>query len=184
MNTVRSRRGARDSLPSAPDIEEPAAIEAAPAGPEAAMHDEEKTATPIVDGGAASEPRASVAPAPYVGPAEARTLAVMPPFAAAPVADGWAALAELQATFARACEEAAAEVTEVTRSGIAASSDAALALLDARTYAEAVEINAGLARRNVAALVVGAVRLSEIGVTALAEASRPLFTSLPAPWRG
>ena len=53
------------------------------------------------------------------------------------------------AALARGFEKAAVEVTGISRSGMAATADAAVALLGARTFAEALEINAGLARRRV-----------------------------------
>ena len=46
----------------------------------------------------------------------------------------------------------------------------------------AVEINAGMARRGFDAMVEGSARLSEIGVKAMSEASRPLFTRWSAAW--
>ena len=63
----------------------------------------------------------------------------------------------------------------MTRSGIAAASDAAIALFGARTFSEAVEINARLARRGVDAMIEGSAKLSDIGVTAVSEASRPII---------
>lgn len=96
--------------------------------------------------------------------------------------DAWRAFAEMQSVLARACEEVAAEVGGFTRSGIAAGTDAALALLGARTFAEAVEINAGLVRRRFDAMIEGSAKLSEIGVKAMAAASRPVLTQLSASW--
>ncbi|HTV89714.1 MAG TPA: phasin family protein [Stellaceae bacterium] len=102
--------------------------------------------------------------------------------AAAAADDGWTVLAEAQAALARACEEMTVEVGGMTRSGIAAGTDAALALLGARTFAEAVEINAGLARRGFDTIIGGSAKLSEIGVKAMTEASRPILTRLSASW--
>jgi hypothetical protein len=183
MNNARSRRATRDSAAAASDIgasgsdapesEAAAPIAAASADPAAAAPDDtESVAAPVAGGAAVSEPLPLIEP---------------PPIAAAPVtprpaADGWSALTEVQAVFGRACEEVAVEVTDVARSGVAAGADAALALLDARTYAEAIEINAGLARRGAAMILVGSARLSEIGVKAMAEVARPLFAGLSGPW--
>ena len=85
-----------------------------------------------------------------------------------------------QTALARGFEEIAAEMTGIARSGVAASTDAALALLGARTFAEAVEINASLARRRFDAMVEGSARLSDIGVKAITEASRPFLPRLGA----
>ena len=91
------------------------------------------------------------------------------------VDDAWTALSDVQTALVRGFEQIAAEMSGMTRSGIAAASEAALALLAARTVSEAAEINAGLARRGVDAMIDGGARLSEIGVAALAEASRPML---------
>ena len=94
----------------------------------------------------------------------------------ASVDDAWTALSEVQTAFVRGFEQIASEMSGLTRSGIAAASEAALALLAAKTVTEAVEINAGFARRRVDAMIDGSARLSEIGVAALTEASRPMLS--------
>jgi hypothetical protein len=166
MSDARPRRAARDSGRSEPvAAEEPAASDAAADAP------------PLVAANLTAETVTAAA------------VAVSPPEPAAPVirgpeaaGDAWTALTEAQAAVARACEEIAVELGGITRSGIAAGSDAALALLGARTLAEAVEINAVLVRRGFDAIVEGSARLSEIGVKAVAEASQPLLTRLSATW--
>jgi hypothetical protein len=102
--------------------------------------------------------------------------------AAAAADDPWTALADMQVALARGFEEIAVEMTGMTRSGIAAAADAAMAMLGARTFAEAVEINAGLARRGADAMIEGSVKLSDIGVKAVTEASRPILSRLGATW--
>jgi hypothetical protein len=96
--------------------------------------------------------------------------------------DPWSALTEAQSALARGFEKAAVEMTGISRSGMAATADAAVALLAARTFAEALEINAGLARRGVDAMLEGSARLSEIGAQAVADASRPLFARFGRNW--
>ena len=91
---------------------------------------------------------------------------------AAAAETAWTAFAEAQSALARGFERAAVEVTGISRSGMAATADAAVALLGARTFAEAIEINAGLARRRVDAMLEGSARLSEIGATAITDASQ------------
>jgi Phasin protein len=103
-----------------------------------------------------------------------------PPEAAAETA--WTAFAEAQSSLARGFERAAVEVTGISRSGMAATADAAVALLGARTFAEAIEINAGLARRRVDALLEGSARLSEIGATAVTDAYRPFLSRFAWNW--
>jgi len=104
-----------------------------------------------------------------------------PPEAAAE--NAWTAFAEAQCALARGFEKAAVEVTGISRSGMTATADAAVALLGARTFAEAVEINAGLARRGVDMMLEGSARLAEIGATAIADASRPLLSRFSRNWR-
>ncbi len=101
---------------------------------------------------------------------------------AAAAENAWSAFAEAQSALARGFEKAAVEVTGISRSGMAATADAAVALLGARTFAEALEINAGLARRGVDAMLEGSARLSEIGAQAVADASRPLFSRFGRNW--
>ncbi|HVC56479.1 MAG TPA: phasin family protein [Stellaceae bacterium] len=135
---------------------------------------------------AAPAPPASAAVAPpevappEVAPAEDAAAAL--PDGTASVDDAWAAVVAAQAALARGFEEIAGEVTGMTRSGIAVTADAALALLGARTFAEAVGINAGLAGHRVEAMIEGSVKLSEIGVKAVTEASQPILSRFGAPW--
>jgi Phasin protein len=100
------------------------------------------------------------------------------------VDDAWTTFVEAQAVLVRGFEEIAVEVTGMTRSGIAAAADAGLALLGVRTFSEAVEINASLASRGVDAMIDGAAKLSEIGVKAMSEASRPILSRLGESWSG
>ena len=104
---------------------------------------------------------------------------------AAPATDEpWAVFAEMQTALAHGLEEAAAEMTALAWSGIAAASEAGIAMLGARTLAEAVEINAGLVRRRTDAIIEGSTRLSEIVAKAATEASRPILARLGTAWPG
>jgi hypothetical protein len=96
--------------------------------------------------------------------------------------NAWSALAEAQCALARGFERAAVEATGISRSGMVATADAAVALLGARTFAEALEINAGLARRGIDAMLEGSARISEIGAKAIADASRPLLSRFGRNW--
>ncbi|HEV2336509.1 MAG TPA: phasin family protein [Stellaceae bacterium] len=96
--------------------------------------------------------------------------------------DPWAAFSDAQAALARGVEEIAAEVTLMTRSGIAATADAAVALFGVTTFAEVVEINAALARRGTDAVIEGSAKLSEIGVKLIGEATRPILSRFGVPW--
>jgi hypothetical protein len=97
-------------------------------------------------------------------------------------ASPWTAFAEAQSALARGFERAAVEMTGISRSGMAATADAAVALLGARTFAEALEINAGLARRGVDTMLEGSARLSEIGAKAVADASGPILSRFGRNW--
>jgi phasin family protein len=96
--------------------------------------------------------------------------------------DPWSALAESQSAMARGLEAVANEVTGLTRSGIAAATEAAKAMLGAKTFAEATEINTGFARRSFDAMIGGTAKLSEIGVKAATEAARPVLNRLGETW--
>jgi hypothetical protein len=102
--------------------------------------------------------------------------------AEAAAGNAWTAFAEAQSALARGFERAALEVTGISRSGMAATADAAVALLGARTFAEALEINAGMARRGVDTMLEGSARLSEIGAEAVTDASRPLLSRFGGNW--
>jgi hypothetical protein len=98
--------------------------------------------------------------------------------------DPWIAFADAQAVLARGWEEIAAEVSRVSRSGIAAAAEAAGALLGATTFSEAVEINRALARRGTDVMIEGSARLAEIGVKAMSEISRPILSRFGARLSG
>ena len=123
-------------------------------------------------------PEAAAIPEPPPEIAAAMTEPVPPPAlaaASAAVDNSWMAVADAQSALARGFEEFAVEVTGLTRNSMVASADAALALLAARTFAEIVEINAGLARRGVDAAISGSARLSEIGLKTMTDAAKPLL---------
>ncbi len=162
MSDGKPKRTARDSGLSkiSPDDAVPSAVVPA-TGPEA------PTAAEVV-----SAPPAAVAePAPEAVSASAKPLTDS-------ADDSWTLFTEAQAVLGRGFEEIAVEVTGMTRSGLAAAADAAVALLGARTFSEAVEIHARVARRAVDAMIEGSAKLSEIGVTAISEAPRPILSRL------
>lgn len=94
------------------------------------------------------------------------------------------ALADSQTAMARGFEAMAIEATALARSGFSAAADASSAMLGARTLADAIEIQAGFARRSIDAALDGSARLSEIAVRSTAEASRPILARLDEAWRG
>jgi hypothetical protein len=132
----------------------------------------------------AAEPVPSVPPPSPPKPAPAPTmLAARRPAAAADDVfaygqQAWAALAEAQAAAARGFEALVGEINTLTRSEFAAAADSATAMLGVKTLAEAVEVNLGYARRSFDALIGSSAKLSEIGVKAAADTSRPILTRL------
>jgi hypothetical protein len=132
-------------------------------------------------------PEAASIPEPPAAIAAAMTEPVPPPAIAAAAAaadDSWTAVADVQAALTRGFAEFAAEVTGLTRTGMVAGADAALALLGARSLAEVVEINAGLAQRGADAAITGSARLSEIGLKTMSDASKPLLNRFGTGWDG
>lgn len=193
MSDVRPKRTARAPGHSAVSAAEPVPIEAAAIVPGAVVEDA------IVPEASAAAEVVSVAPKAAAQPAQPTLSATGDPStdstdsanhpADDPAGDPWATVAEAQATLARGFAALAVEITGMTGSGIAAAGDAAIALVEARTFAEAVEISARLAQRGVDAMIEGSARLSEIGVTAVSEASRsilsqPMLSGLGGTWSG
>jgi hypothetical protein len=189
--------GRRDTAPheatrtAAPPAESPA--KAPPiAGPPAASPRVTASPAPLPEPAAplpAAAPKSTpemAAPRPTAPPVPGPlALAVAPSKrAAAPAGDAWTLFAEAQAAFTHSIEEIAAEMSGITRSGMTAAADAAVALLGARTLAEAVEINAGFARRGIDAMIEGSAKLSEISITAVSAASRPILSRLGGTWSG
>jgi len=168
MSEVKPKRTARES-----GLRQISPGEAVPAAAAPAIVPQAPTAAEVVS----APPEAVAEPAPEVAPASAEAQADSGD-------DPWTLFAEAQAALARGVEEIAVEVTGMTRSGIAAAADATIALLGARTFSEAVEIHAGLARRGVDAMIEGSARLSEIGVKAMSAASQPVLSRLGGTWSG
>ena len=168
MAEVKSKRASRGPAPGKNSHSQIAHSTAATAPvPETAVAADALAAPPA----AMAEPVLEIAPPRAEPPPDSRN-------------DAWQAAIAAQTALTRGAEEFTVALTGMTRSGMAAASDAALALLGARTLAEAVEINAGLAQRSSDAMIKGAVRLSEIGVKIATEASRHLWAQLDQPWSG
>lgn len=154
-----------------------------PQPPAAPLPAPELPQPPPLEAAAAEGTENAVGPQPVAPPpAAAEAEQPFPPAGETAATDPWAVFAEAQAAFAQGFEEMAGEMTGLTRSGFAATADAAVALLGARTFAEIVEINAGFARRGVDAMIDGSARLSEIGVKAVSQASRPILSRLGGAW--
>jgi phasin family protein len=194
MSDAKPKRAPRESLRG-----KAAASAAGPAEPvEIATGFSPETATaPVALATAAAEPVAEAvieaAAAPVEEAAAASTQAAATSTQAAAEtnsaieglwADPWSAVTEAQSALARGFEAAATEVSGLTRAGIATTTEAATAMLGAKTLAEAIEINAGYARRGFDAMLGGAAKLSEIGVKAATDASRPILDRIGESWKG
>jgi phasin family protein len=127
---------------------------------------------------ATAEPIAESSPA-ATGPSKKATASVDDLWV-----DPWAVWTESQTALTRGFEAVATEVTGMARSGLTVATEAAQAMLGAKTFAEAIEINAGFARRSFDAVIGGTAKLSEIGVKAATDASRPLLNRLGESWNG
>jgi len=97
--------------------------------------------------------------------------------------DAMSAFAASQAAFVRGLEAMATEVAGLAHSGFAAVADSATAMLGAKTLADAIEVQAGLARRSVDAAFDSSAKLSEIGVRLTTEASQPLISRFGETWK-
>ena len=182
MSDVKPKRTARE--PGRSDISpgEPAPARTTPVISPAlvpgAIDPEAPTAPEVVS----AVPEAAAQLAAEIAPATADPLADSPDDSWS-AGDPWTVFAEAQAALARGFEAIAIEITGMTGSGIAAASDTAIALFGARSFSEAVEINAGLARRGVDSVIEGSAKLSDIGVKAVGEASRPMLSQIGGAWK-
>jgi phasin family protein len=149
----------------------------------------------VIEAAVAAEIAATIQP-PIAGPPIANPLPEAPevPPAPEPIASSaedfltigrtaLGAFAESQTAVARGLEAVALETAALARSGFSAVADTAAAMLGARTFADAVEVQAGFARRSIDAALDGSARLSEIAAKTAAEASRPILSRIEEAWR-
>jgi hypothetical protein len=126
---------------------------------------------------AAAQPPAIAVPAAVPIPAPPRPaprqVAAAGDLMAGLVRDTFTGLAEVQAAMAGGLSAMALEVTGLVHAGATAAQDGAAALLGAKTLAEAIDVQIGLARRNLDTLAAGSIKLTEIGSRLAREASRP-----------
>lgn len=96
----------------------------------------------------------------------------------------FAALIDSQTALARGLEILSTEIAGLALAGVDAASRAATDALSVKTIADAVEVNAGFTRRSFDSLMVGAAKLSEVGLKVAAEAWHPLLTHFSRSWTG
>jgi Phasin protein len=119
------------------------------------------------EGGGTSE-QAHLAPAKPAGAFERNTLS---------------AWAQSQAALARGLEVVSAEMAGLALGGMDATAAAASKLLRAKTFSDAIAVNAGFACNSLNALLGGFARLSEVGVKLAAENSELLLSQFGEGWR-
>jgi hypothetical protein len=92
------------------------------------------------------------------------------------------ALIQSQTALVRGLEALSAEITGLALSGIDAATRAATDVLAVKTFADAIEVNAGFTRRNFDTLIGGSAKLSELGVRVTTAVSQPILAQLGKDW--
>ena len=88
--------------------------------------------------------------------------------------DGFGAMLEAQKILVRGCEEVLETWAGAVKTGLAASRDAGIAMLTARSVFDAIAANLEFSNRAAGVWAAGSCRLSEIGCKTAAGASREL----------
>jgi hypothetical protein len=96
--------------------------------------------------------------------------------------EAFAALADSQATTARSLSALSDAIAGLLRSGIDIAARTATDALEAKTLADACEVNVRFARRTFDGWFDGSAKLSGLGIELAAEASRPLIALLGRSW--
>jgi phasin family protein len=91
-----------------------------------------------------------------------------------------AALWRVNAALSQALESVNRELIDYVRSSFVTAASTATALLGARTFDDLFQLNADLAKANMAGLIEGTARLSEIGAKFATEALVPLSSRFEA----
>ena len=130
--------------------------------------------------------------APEAGETEERISAVAGPAAAASAAraedftdlarEACEAFAQSQGVMARGFEALGLELVGLARSGIDRAAKTASEMLSVKTWSDAIDVNAGLARDSFDTFVDGSTRLSELGIKFAREAAQPLFAHWQKDW--
>jgi hypothetical protein len=89
-----------------------------------------------------------------------------------------ASVGESQRAVASGVTALALEMTGLAHTTLTEAGESAAALIHARNFADAVEIQFGFVRRSFASLIAGSTRLSEIGAQLASKASRPIVAPL------
>jgi hypothetical protein len=94
-----------------------------------------------------------------------------------------AGIGESQRAVVSGIKALALAMSDLAHANLTVAGDSATAMVGARNFTAAVEIQLGFARRSFDSLLAGSARLSEIGVRLTREASRPIVAPLAGPNR-
>jgi hypothetical protein len=113
-------------------------------------------------------------------------LVVQPaPAIAAEISDDMlSAIAQSRAALARGLEAIGNEVASFARHSLDASARAAIQLLEAKTWADAVAVNSGLARTSFDYWLGSTAKVSELGIKLAIDWSKPLASEFGKVWSG
>ncbi len=107
-----------------------------------------------------------------------------PAIAAETSDDMFSAIAQSRAALARGLEAIGNEVASFARHSLDASAQAAIQLLEAKTWADAVAVNSGLARTSFDYWLGSTAKVSELGIRLAIDWSKPLASEFGKVWSG
>jgi len=156
--------------PKPPVAPQPALPQAESAAvPPAAATEEPAIAGPVVNSAVETAPEAIPALPPIPPPAQP---ALAP--AAETADDMFAAISQSRAALARGLESIGNEVASYARHSLDAGAQAAIQLLGAKTWADALAVNSGFARTSFDYWLGSTAKVSELGIRLAIDWSKPL----------
>ena len=168
---TKGRRPSRAAVPSTTSIEPAPRLEAQSAEAESIDNPVEEVA-PVAAPQASSPDKVSAGAATSTLPDDLGDFG----------REAFAALVQSQTALARGLEALSTEMAGLALSGINAAARTATEMLGIKTLSDAIEVNAGLTRSSLVAMVGGSAKLSELGVKLAAEASQPILAQLGKSW--
>jgi len=96
----------------------------------------------------------------------------------------FAAIAQSRAVLAQGLDAIGNEVANFARHSLDASAQAAIQMLQAKTWADAFAVNSGLARTSLDYWLGSTAKVSEIGIRLAIDWSKPLVGELGKVWGG
>jgi hypothetical protein len=167
--------------PPKPPVAPPPALPEAESAvvPTAAPSEESTMAGPVVDSSVETVPEAAPALPPMLTPAQPA-----PDRAAETADDMLAAIAQSRTALARGLESIGNEVASYARHSLDASAQAAIQLLEAKTWADAFAVNSGFARTSFDYWLGSTAKVSELGIKLAIDWSKPLASGFGKVWSG